>query len=125
MQEIFLLIWRRIHTFDDRRGRLGAWIVAVARRRTVDYLRSQKANIIDYRARLDDLDEQDDLDQPYKLPRVVSREIQGEDLFRRIETREALETLCEGQRRALELAYFLGLTQTGNCRASSHTARHR
>jgi RNA polymerase sigma-70 factor, ECF subfamily len=39
-QETFLRIWNSIHSFNCDRGSLGTWIVAVARNRALDYLRS-------------------------------------------------------------------------------------
>ena len=40
VQETFLRIWNRIHTFDGERGRLEGWLITVARNRAFDFLRS-------------------------------------------------------------------------------------
>ena len=40
MQETFLRVWNRAQGFDGERGALGPWLLAVARNRAIDYLRS-------------------------------------------------------------------------------------
>ena len=40
VQETFLRVWNRIQAFDRERGALGPWVLAVARNRAIDYLRS-------------------------------------------------------------------------------------
>src|SRR5215471_3115269 len=40
VQETFLRVWNRAQAFDSSRGALGAWILAVARNRAIDYVRS-------------------------------------------------------------------------------------
>src|SRR5512147_2317732 len=40
VQETFLRVWNRMQAFDQERGALGPWVLAVARNRAIDYLRS-------------------------------------------------------------------------------------
>src|SRR5689334_17423885 len=40
VQETFLRVWNRVHGFDHEKGALGPWVLAVARNRAIDYLRS-------------------------------------------------------------------------------------
>src|SRR5450755_4624120 len=40
VQETFLRVWNRAHGFDARKGSIGPWLLAVARNRAIDYLRS-------------------------------------------------------------------------------------
>src|SRR5258708_130791 len=40
VQETFLRVWNRINGFDSEKGALGPWVLAVARNRAIDYLRS-------------------------------------------------------------------------------------
>ena len=42
MQEIFFQIWRNSDSFVQGRGSLGAWLVVVARNRSIDLLRRRK-----------------------------------------------------------------------------------
>src|SRR5712692_8932174 len=40
VQEAFLRVWNRAQGFDAERGALGPWLLAVARNRAIDYVRS-------------------------------------------------------------------------------------
>src|SRR5437868_584886 len=40
VQETFLRVWNRMQAFDQERGALGPWVLAIARNRAIDYLRS-------------------------------------------------------------------------------------
>src|ERR1700738_3511129 len=40
VQETFLRVWNRVAGFDAQKGSIGPWLLAVARNRAIDYLRS-------------------------------------------------------------------------------------
>src|ERR1700756_4716057 len=40
VQETFLRVWNRVHGFDAQKGSIGPWLLAIARNRAIDYLRS-------------------------------------------------------------------------------------
>src|ERR1051326_3843560 len=40
VQETFLRVWNRAQGFDAQKGSIGPWLLAVARNRAIDYLRS-------------------------------------------------------------------------------------
>ena len=40
VQETFLRVWNRIHAFEAGRGALGPWLLAIARNRAIDHVRS-------------------------------------------------------------------------------------
>ena len=40
VQETFLRVWNRVHSIDSEKGSLGPWLLAIARNRAIDYLRS-------------------------------------------------------------------------------------
>src|ERR1700722_13861899 len=42
MQEILFQVWRNPNSFVQGRGSLGAWLVVVARNRSIDFLRRRK-----------------------------------------------------------------------------------
>src|SRR5271166_5709756 len=40
VQETFLRVWNRVNSIDSEKGALGPWLLAIARNRAIDYLRS-------------------------------------------------------------------------------------
>ena len=103
VQETFLRVWNRAHTFDTERGRLEGWIVTVARNRAIDYLRSLRSQPGESTTTLEDLEHSG---------LFVTRETEADRLTRRKAVGAALDRLNEEQRRVLELTHFQGLTQT-------------
>jgi RNA polymerase sigma-70 factor (ECF subfamily) len=102
VQETFLRVWNRAQGFDAQRGALGPWLLAVARNRAIDYLRSaggRERNAL----------ELEEVDHP-SLYTHMELDILASDKARMI--RAALEKLAPNQRKVIELAYFEGLTQT-------------
>ena len=102
VQETFLRVWNRAQGFDGDRGALGGWLLAVARNRAIDYLRSASG-------RLRNALELEETEHP-SLFVDAEREVLNSDRARRVRT--ALEKLNPNQRHAIELAYFEGLSQT-------------
>jgi RNA polymerase sigma-70 factor (ECF subfamily) len=102
VQETFLRVWNRAQGFDAQRGALGPWLLAVARNRAIDYLRSASG-------RERNAMELEEVDHP-SLYTDMERDILASDKARVI--RAALEKLAPNQREVIELAYFEGLTQT-------------
>jgi RNA polymerase sigma-70 factor (ECF subfamily) len=102
VQETFLRVWNRVAGFDGDRGALGGWLLAVARNRAIDYLRSTAG-------RMRNALELEEAEHP-SLYLDLEREVLDSDRARRL--RKALEKLNPNQRSAIELAYFEGLSQT-------------
>jgi RNA polymerase sigma-70 factor (ECF subfamily) len=102
VQETFLRVWNRVQGFDGDRGALGGWLLAVARNRAIDYLRSAAG-------RMRNSLELEMTEQPVLFP-DLEREVLNSDRARRL--RKALEKLNSNQRSAIELAYFEGLSQS-------------
>ncbi|MGO4884953.1 MAG: sigma-70 family RNA polymerase sigma factor [Bryobacteraceae bacterium] len=102
VQETFLRVWNRVQGFDAGRGGLGAWLLAVARNRAIDYLRSSAG-------RMRNTLELPETDYP-ALFADMEKDLLNSDRVRRV--RVALEKLSENQRAVIELAYFEGLSQT-------------
>jgi len=51
VQETFLRVWNRVNGFDAQKGSIGPWLLAVARNRAIDYLRSavgRDRNAVEY-----------------------------------------------------------------------------
>ncbi len=103
VQETFLRVWNRSQGFDAERGALGPWLLAVARNRAIDYVRSSGGKMA--RGAL----ELDYAEQPAVFINFEA-DVLSQDRARRV--RAALERLNENQRNVIELAYFEGLSQT-------------
>src|SRR5216117_832627 len=51
VQETFLRVWNRVQGFDAGKGAIGPWLLAVARNRAIDYLRSasgRESNAVEF-----------------------------------------------------------------------------
>jgi RNA polymerase sigma-70 factor (ECF subfamily) len=102
VQETFLRIWNRVQAFDARKGAIGPWLLAVARNRAIDYLRSssgRERNAIEF----------EETDHP-SLFSDMEPGILASDNARAVKA--AVEKLSAHQRQVIELAYFEGLSQT-------------
>ncbi len=99
VQEIFLQLWNKAESYDPERGAVSTWIINIARSRSIDKLRT-----LGFREQTTELNEE----------RVNSKS----DFSRIIEDREerkkiiqqALDSLPDNQRIAIEMVFFEGLT---------------
>ena len=108
LQDLFLNLWQRPHTYDSQRGAFAGWLLRVARNRAIDVLRKQRERrFADFSAGADGdpLDPTAWLIDPDPDP---SDQAVSSDLGARV--RAALTTLSPEQRETLELAYFGGLS---------------
>lgn len=103
VQETFLRVWNRIQAFDGERGALGAWVLAVARNRAIDYLRSVDGRMSKSAFEIEKME------QP-GLFADFERDVMNLDRIRVLKS--AFERLTPNQRLVLELAYYEGLSQT-------------
>ncbi|HEV3200425.1 MAG TPA: sigma-70 family RNA polymerase sigma factor [Bryobacteraceae bacterium] len=102
VQETFMRVWNRAQGLDAQKGSVGPWLLAVARNRAIDYLRSaggRERNALEF----------EETDHP-ALYVDMERDILSSDKARRVKT--AVEKLSPHQREVIELAYFEGLSQT-------------
>lgn len=99
VQEVFLRLWNEPDRFDPDRGSLRSFLLAHTHGRSVDSLRSNTS-----RRRREDRDAHQTADAGYDLDREVW------DLTLASQVREALADLQDGERAAIEMAYFGGLT---------------
>lgn len=103
VQETFLRVWNRVHAFEVGRGALGPWLLAIARNRAIDHLRSLSA-------RMDRNAYELDVREHPSLFVDMEREVLNTDHARLI--RKAIAKLSEKQQKVIELAYYEGLSQT-------------
>jgi RNA polymerase sigma-70 factor (ECF subfamily) len=101
-QEAFLEIWRTASRFDKERGSAVSWILTLVHRKSVDRVRSAEAS-----TRRDTTYHQSDVTVEHDS---TAEAAQASMEARRV--RQALGSLTEVQRQALELAYFKGYTHT-------------
>jgi RNA polymerase sigma-70 factor (ECF subfamily) len=102
VQETFLRVWNRVHSVDPDKGSIGPWLLAIARNRAIDYLRSSAGR----ERRAVEFDEIDHA----PLYREMEAEILVSDQARRVKV--AMDKLAPNYRAVMELAYFEGLSQT-------------
>jgi RNA polymerase sigma-70 factor, ECF subfamily len=97
LQEVFLQLWRNPQSFDANRGRLAPWLAVIARNRAIDHLRKRQPE--------EDIEE---------LPISTGVNLEDEAAQRQAVTkiRGVLSQLPQDQRRALEMAFFEGMTHT-------------
>jgi RNA polymerase sigma-70 factor (ECF subfamily) len=102
-QETFMRVWNRIHAFEAGRGALGPWLLAIARNRAIDHIRSLAA-------RMDRNAYELDVHEHPSLFVDMERDVFNTDHARLI--RKAIATLSAPQQKVIELAYYEGLSQS-------------
>src|SRR5580698_4711811 len=103
VQETFLRVWNRVHAFEAGRGALGPWLLAIARNRAIDHIRSLSA-------RMDRNAWELDAKTHPSLFVDMERDVLNTDHARII--RSAIAKLNANQQKVIELAYYEGLSQT-------------
>jgi RNA polymerase sigma-70 factor, ECF subfamily len=95
LQDVFVRLWRNPEAFDATRGSLAAWLAVIARHRAIDQMRKRRPEA--------DFDEV-----------VLSVDPDLDGLAERAEAIEQVRVVLGGmaseQRKALEMAFFEGMT---------------
>jgi RNA polymerase sigma-70 factor (ECF subfamily) len=99
VQEVFLRVWNAPDRFDPDRGSLRSYLLAQTHGRAVDLLRSESA-----RRRREERDARQTAEAGYDLEHEVA------DLATAEQVKDAVASLPETEREAIQLAYFGGLT---------------
>jgi RNA polymerase sigma-70 factor (ECF subfamily) len=93
VQDVFVQAWRQADRFDPSRGSPEAWICTLARTRALDRLRRRVSR----------------REEPAEAAPGTTATPRNVEI---LAVRKALDELSANQRRALELAYYEGLTQS-------------
>lgn len=104
MQEVFSKIWSKAHQFDLSRGKPLTWATTMARNRAIDRYRSKQR-----RSKLGDRYETHVDVIADRSTNITERDIEQNETTRVLQS--AVLELTPGQREAIDLAYFGGLTQ--------------
>lgn len=104
MQEVFAKIWAKAHLFDLSRGKPLTWATTMARNRAIDRYRSKQR-----RSKLGDRYETHVDVIADRSTNITERDIEQNETARMLQS--AVLELTPGQREAIDLAYFGGLTQ--------------
>jgi RNA polymerase sigma-70 factor, ECF subfamily len=103
VQDVFLQLWRNTALYDGSRGPFVPWLLTVARSRALDQLRLKSER---QRRR------EDQTDEPPPLVAIPDFEGSLDEKRRATRVRELMNSLNPQQRRAIELAYFEGLSHS-------------
>jgi RNA polymerase sigma-70 factor, ECF subfamily len=97
MQEIFFQVWRNSDSFVQGRGSLGAWLVVIARNRSIDLLRRRKPT--------DSVE-----DVVLASSTNLASEAEHNAMIEKVQ--KVLKDLPAEQQRSMELAFFEGLSHS-------------
>lgn len=103
LQEVFVQIWNKADAYDPRLGKPVSWAVTLARNKAIDRIRSfqRRSRLLDQAAIEADA-------SPVESP-SANESLHGRENAEMI--RSVVAALPPDQRRAIELAFFSGLTQ--------------
>lgn len=100
LQEVFVLVWKRVATYNPALGSPAAWLVGIARNRAIDRFRANAARRRATDAARAEL-ERSDTSTPEPAPGEQQRAIM-----------QALDAIPPEQRELIEEAYFMGFTHS-------------
>jgi len=99
--DVYSQVWRRSESFDPLRGSVLTWILTIARTRAIDFTRARRRRT----ARLTSVESGADVAGSSPDPEAACM---GEESARLV--RDLVAKLPDGQRAAIETAYFRGLS---------------
>ena len=103
VQDVFTQAWRQAGRYDPSRAPVVAWLLVITRARALDRLRARRARIAAGPV---------DVTTPDPVDPGPGQELQAIGNEEAARLRAALAALPDGQREAIELAYYKGLSQS-------------
>ena len=100
LQEVFVLVWNRVATYNPGLGPPAAWLVGIARNRAIDRLRANSAR----RRAIESVRVDVESNESPETDALVGEQQRA--------IRQALETIPREQRDLIEDAYFFGFTHS-------------
>jgi RNA polymerase sigma-70 factor, ECF subfamily len=105
LQEVFVRVWNRAETYNERLGWPAAWLTRIARNRAIDRLRSKRAR----GEHLPPIETPEYAESPQAITTETPEKLAAEAATAAT-VRDALATLPEAQRSLIEAAFFDGYT---------------
>lgn len=107
--DIYVIIWRKSHFYDERSSNVYTWLISLARNKSVDALRRKKDPAMQAE------EYSDEYEDYFIIPRL-SPEIDELDIKTAMSIKknieDALHKLTDAQQYVIYLAYYEGLTQS-------------
>ncbi len=110
LQIIFLQVWDKAGSFDTQKGNVYSWLIALARNKAIDRIRSKNFKEQAYLSGLNKIDEME-LEKKYNLESNVDLRYMLDEKERTAIVTKALDELPVEQKKVIELAYYDGFTQ--------------
>jgi RNA polymerase sigma-70 factor (ECF subfamily) len=102
VQEVFVKVWKRSREFDVKRGKFSSWLTGIAHNHAIDEMRRRRVR--------PSASENDDAMESVLDDGPAPLDLALQSMERR-RIVDALKVIPVDQRRAIEMAYFEGLTQ--------------
>ena len=99
VQEIFLQLWNKADSYDPERGAVSTWIINIARSRSIDKLRMLGFKDVTLELNEEGVSSKSD------FTRILEDREERKKIIQ-----QALDSLPENQRIAIEMVFFEGLT---------------
>jgi RNA polymerase sigma-70 factor (ECF subfamily) len=103
VQDVFLQLWRNAEQYDSKRGAFVPWLMTLARNRALDHLRLKSER---QRRRENQTEELPPIIDLPQLEKALDEKRRAERV------RTLMGSLSPQQKKAIELAYFEGLSHT-------------
>ena len=106
LQNVFLQVWDKAASFQERKGSVYTWLLTMARNRAIDRIRSKG-----YKNNSETITFENEIigESGKYSDSVITALVAGERMEK---VREALKQLSADQREVIELIYFEGFTQS-------------